>query len=47
MDSQNFNTRNQPGYTPVQNAYQPNPYQNGGYNGYQDNSYIPAPQTVP
>ena len=46
MDSQNFNTGNQPGYTPVQNAYQPNPYQNGGYNGYQDNSYIPAPQTV-
>ena len=32
-------------YTPVQNAYQPESYQNGYYggNGYQGNAYVPAP----
>ena len=46
MDNQNINTGKQSEYTPVQNAYQPDSYQNGYNSGsaYQGNAYMPAPQ---
>ncbi|MCR5011997.1 MAG: hypothetical protein K6A72_06605 [Lachnospiraceae bacterium] len=40
MDNQNINTGNQSEYIPVQNAYQPDPYQSGAYGG---NAYMPVP----